>query len=192
MLIGARVVSGAHRTYPVVAVAHDAAAGTVLAAADLRVVQVRLSERAVYLATLDDGIGRQLSRPLVRGELVPRSALGEMKPHIRIALTFARDAAPALNTGQRIKVWLSATHCPPVLVVDDVVVQDVRDGSSSFEAGTAQTIDVDVSPESAERIVIALSRPDSALRAGVLTGASDSSDGDPLAPIGCPGSGQSQ
>lgn len=190
VVTGARVVSGAHRTYPVVAITHDAESGTVLGPADLRVMRVRLVERDVYLAQPQLGIGKRVSRRLSRGELIPRSALDAPPALTRVTVPFAADAAPALATGERVSVWLLGAHCPPVVVVRDVAVQRVRDAGAALGSGGGQAIDIDVPAESADRVLAALSRPDSELRAGVLTGSPGTNDETVLAPIDCPGGSQ--
>lgn len=185
IVIGARVVSGAHRTYPAVVVAHDAEAGTVLSATDLRLIRVRLADRALYLSRPDSAIGGRLSRPLSKGELVPRSALEPGRSGTRITIAFVDNAAPELAAGERVSVWLVGAHCPPVLVVSDVVVQSVREAPGGVGSGGGQAIDIDVVPEAVDRVLAAVSRPDSELRAGLLSGAANSRDDTAPAPIDC-------
>jgi hypothetical protein len=174
VLIGARVVAGARHTYPRVAVRHDLAAGTVLAAGDLELVRVQLpgSHRARYLARVSDAVGKRLGRPVTGGELLPAAALAAVPAGTTVTVPLAAGSAPALRKGERLELWVSAPGCASVVLLPDVPIQSVRtDSGGSFGAGSGeQDVVVSVAPELAQRVVTALAIEDVHLRAGVLSG----------------------
>lgn len=170
VLIGAKVVSGAQHTRRMLALTHDLAAGATLRAADLTHVNVRLPSSGVYLADEGRAIGRQLNRPLAKGELVPSAALGTATESTTISVPLQARDAPQLHRGQRVEIWLSTPACRSVVLLSDVTVQDVHAGSDAIGAGTGQDVVLTVSPQLAERVVAALADKDAVIRAGVLTG----------------------
>jgi hypothetical protein len=194
VLLGARLVGSADRTYPAVAMAHDGQRGTVLSAADLRIVRVRLPEqgRGRYPGQLTALIGKRLDRPIGRGELVPSSALATPSTLTTLTVPLSADAAPTLHPGDRIAVWLAGKTCAPVRVVADITVQRVHVAAGgSFSVSGGQDVVVSVPPDLAERLVVALSRDGAQLRAGVLSGprSPDESDAQPSLDCSEAGSG---
>jgi hypothetical protein len=174
VLIGAKVVSSAEHTYPTVAVRHDLAAGTVLTADDLRLAKVQLPHRGhgVYLAKVRDAVGRQLSRPMSAGELLPADAVAAVKPQTTVTVPLASGAAPELRKGQRIELWLSTATCSSVVLLPAVPVQAVHADSGTLPGGTGgQDVVISVRPELADRVVSALAIDQAQVRAGVLVGA---------------------
>jgi hypothetical protein len=169
VVVGARVVSSAERTAPVLVAARDLAAGTVLTADDLTVVRAKVP--AGYLAERASAVGRALARPVGAGELVPAAALQVTPPLTTVAVPLAAGAAPELHAGQRIELWLSTSACPSVVLLPDVAVQRVSAGDAALGSGTGQDVVVSVPPALAERVIIALAADKAVLRAGVLTGA---------------------
>lgn len=174
VLIGAAVVSRARSTETVVAARRDLAAGTVLHADDLHVVQAQVPAdgRAVYARALNDAVGRTLSRPLARGEFVPLPAVARVKALTTLTVPFAAGAVPVLRDGQRIEVWLSTATCASVVLLDDVTVQDVRNSADgSFSSGSGgQDVVISVPPAQADRVIAALAIDQAKIRAGVLLG----------------------
>jgi hypothetical protein len=181
VVLGAKVVSGARETYPTVAARRDLEAGTVLTAADLRLARVQLPGhgRGVYLARLKDVVGKQLTRPVSAGELLPSAAVGRVRALTTMTVPLAAGAAPQLRKGERIELWVSTTGCSSLVLLRDEVVQAVHAaGSGSFEAGTGgQDVVISVAPILAERVITALALDGAKVRAGVLIGA-------PLSPGG--------
>ncbi|MGI8761934.1 MAG: SAF domain-containing protein [Jatrophihabitantaceae bacterium] len=174
VLVGAKVVSGADDSYRMLAVTRDLSAGVTLRADDVRLVQVRLPGRGsgVYLADGAAVIGKQLDRPLSRGELLPAAALRAAPALTTLSVPFAAGDAPGLHRGQRIEVWLSTKQCPSTVLLADVTVQDVQASDQGALGGRrGQDAVLSVAPELADRVVDALARDGSAIRAGVLTGA---------------------
>lgn len=174
VLIGARVVSSASQTYPRVAARHDLAAGTVLTADDVTLARVQLPDRGtgVYVPELQDAVGKQLSRAVSAGELIPAGALGNAIAQTTVTVPLASAAAPDLRKGQRIELWVSTNSCPSLVLLPDVTVQDVHaDEASSFGTGTGeQDVVISVAPDLADRVMQALALEDAQLRAGVLVG----------------------
>jgi hypothetical protein len=170
VLIGAKVVSGAQHTRRVLALTHDLAAGATLRAGDLTHVDVRLPADDVYVDDRDGVIGRQLNRPLGKGELIPSAALGAPAESTTISVPLQARDAPQLHRGQRVEIWLSTPACRSMVLLSDVTVQDVHAGSDAIGAGTGQDVVLTVSAQLAERVVAALADKDAVIRAGVLTG----------------------
>lgn len=175
VLAGARIVANAKRTYPLVAVRHDLAAGTVLSAQDVELTQAQLPGRGrpVYLPKLADAIGKQLNRPVAAGELLAADAVSRPAPQTTITVPLAVGAAPDLRKGQRIELWVSTKTCSSVVVLPDVTVQTVHaDSGGSFSSGTGgQDVVISVPPSLADRVVTALALDGATVRAGVLVGA---------------------
>jgi hypothetical protein len=174
VLAGARLMSEAKRTYPVVAVRRDLAAGTVLSTRDVELAQVQLSggRRAGYVSTLAEASGKQLNRPVAAGELLPAAAVAKPVPQTTVTVPLAGGAAPDLRKGQRIELWVSTKTCSSVVVLADVAVQAVHtDAGGSFTSGTgAQDVVISVPPAQAERVITALALDEATVRAGVLVG----------------------
>jgi hypothetical protein len=181
VLLGARVVASARNTYPRLAATRDLAAGTVLTSRDVAVAQVRLAGggSGVYVADLVDAIGKQLSRPLSAGELVPRGALDVPAAQTTVTVPLDSGAAPDLRRGERIEMWLSTTACPSVVLLRDVPVQAVHadSGGSFATGGDAQDVVISLPPALADRVVQALAYDGAKLRAGVLAGPLHPEDG---------------
>lgn len=172
VIVGARLLTTSHETAPVVAVTHDVAVGSRLGAGDLAIVRVRMPKGrlVLYAGSVAAVSGREVSRPLRAGELVPLSGVRASRPSVTLVLPLPGDAAPRLAAGQRIAVWVSTPECPARVLLADVTVQSTRaDGGGSFSAGTGQQVVVGVDPLYAGRVMAALATKDVALRAGLLT-----------------------
>lgn len=170
---GAKVVAGADHTVAVVSLGTSVDQGTVLTQGELRVTRVRLpaSTAQAYFTDPGSAVGRQVGRPLSRGELLPRAALEAAVPSTTVTIPFAAGDAPTLGAGERITVWLSAKTCPAVVVLSGVAVQDVHKNSGgSFSSSGEQDVVVRVSPELADRVITALAQDGAVLRAGVTVG----------------------
>ncbi len=186
VVVGAKVVASSDSTQRMWAASRDLAAGSVLTTSDVRLVRVRLPESAgSYLGPGAQPRGQMLSRPLATGELVPRSALGDVSAGTTITVPVDAQNAPKVTRGQRIQLWLSTASCSAVTVVADVTVQDVQSGGGgAFAAGDGQSLVIRVPPALAARVVTALAFPDAVIRAGILDGTAGSNA--ELAPLaGC-------
>ncbi|WP_345771644.1 SAF domain-containing protein [Geodermatophilus sabuli] len=156
VLLGARVVTAADATVPVWSATADLAAGTVLTAADLVAVEVRLDDAAgAYLATSTRPEGRTLARTVGAGELVPRSALEEPAELVSLALPVqAGFVPPALTRGQVVDVYavgdpatgaVGAVGESVSLVVAAAPVQAVSGRSEGVLSTATTTVQVVVS-----------------------------------------------
>jgi hypothetical protein len=172
VLIGAKVVSGAHHAYRIVAVTRDLATGSVLRPTDVARVDVQLPGRGagVYVSDSARVVGKQLNRPLSKGELVPVAALGDRPVSTTLSVPFAAGNAPSLRAGQRIEVWVSTKTCPSVVLLADVTVQDVQAGEQQLGSSGGQDVVLGVSAALADRVITALAADGAVIRAGVLTG----------------------
>ena len=201
VLLGARVVGAADATVPVWAAQDELAAGTVLTADDLTVVDVRLDALAgSYLSASVRPEGRTLGRSVGSGELLPRAALEEPTGLVQVALPVqAGWVPPGLRRGQLVDVYAVADPAAGAvgaadgsvnLVVGNAPVQAVSgaaDGVLSTPTTTVQVV-VSVPAERAPDVFAAVGgRP---LVVVVHDGAADDRDvpvvGNPLpaAPAG--------
>lgn len=169
VVVGARVFSTAKNTEPVLAVTQDLAAGTMLTADDLAVVDAKVPGGR-YLREPADAVGKVLGRALGTGELLPRAALHAAPSATTLTVPLAAGNAPALRPGQRIELWLSAPACPSVVLLADVPVQHVSRANAAYGSGTGQDVVISVDPDLAQRVMTALAIDKAVLRAGVLTG----------------------
>ena len=175
VLLGAKLVSTARHTSPLVAASRDLAAGTVLSADDLTVVTARLpdSGRGIYASGPADLVGHRLSRAVSAGELVPVAALDTVADRTTVTVPLEAAAAPELRKGQRIEIWVSVGDCAALVLLPDVAVQAVRTDEAAFGSGTGgQDVTISVVPPLADRVVAALAIDDAHLRAGILAGTS--------------------
>jgi hypothetical protein len=172
VLVGAVVVSRAGHTRGVVAANRDLAAGTVLTADDLSVVQVHVSDRTarLYATRVADVVGAELQRSVQGGELITRAATHRPRSTTTLTVPLPSGAAPALRAGERIELWVSTPYCPSVVLLPDVTVQSARSLDTGFGGGGGQNVVISVAPEQAERVVAALDLDQAHVRAGVLSG----------------------
>ncbi len=191
VLVGAKIVSGANHTYRLLAVTRNLAAGTLLNRTDVTTVRVQVPDhgRGIYLSGADGVAGKQLNRPLARGELLPSAALGRPPALTTLTVPLTDDAAPALARGQRVEIWLATKDCSAsVVLLGDVTVQGVRASTgSSFSSSGGQNVVVSVPPALAGRVVAALALDGAIIRAGVLTGPAQPAANDQLPALNaCP------
>jgi hypothetical protein len=111
VVVGALVVSGADRTEPTYAATRALLPGQVLDADDLTVVGARVAGGAPYLSAADGlRAGLVVLRPVLPGELVPLSALGDqgqvaMRP---VTVPIDPELADTLTTGLLVDVWVAS------------------------------------------------------------------------------------
>ena len=188
--VGAIVVADADRTVSALAVTNDLGAGSRLGADDVQVVRVRLPEdgTARYLRARTEALGKQLNRPMTRGELLPAAAVADAPTQTTVSVPFGEGAAPRLHPGARIEVWLSTASCPPVVVLSDVAVQEVHEAEGArLGVRGGQDVVLSLDPPLAERMVAALARDGATVRAGVLSGPARTAGGALPALDECPG-----
>ncbi|MGH8960945.1 MAG: SAF domain-containing protein [Jatrophihabitantaceae bacterium] len=182
VLIGAKVVSGAHHTYRMLSVTRDLAAGSTLKPSDVTSVEAQLPGHGagIYLSDAAHAVGRQLNRPLAEGELVPVAALRDEPTSTTLSVPFEAGNAPALRAGQRIELWVSTKTCPSVVLLADVTVQDVRTSERQIGSSGGQDVVLGVSAALADRVVTALAHDGAVIRAGLLSGARHDGGNDAL------------
>lgn len=142
------VVAAARQTVPVLAAARTIVPGEVLAADDLRVVDVALGQVGdAYLqgGRLEEGL--IATRTIESGELVPLSATGsrDAARTTTVVLRSAVDVPASVEAGTLVEVWAApmidrgSYDAPRILVADATVVSVTRDdavvggGSASLE-----------------------------------------------------------
>lgn len=146
------VVAAARQTTPVFAAAHTLVPGDVVAADDLRVVDVALGGAGdVYAtpATLEPGA--VAVRTIEAGELVPLTAVGDAATAATttISLRSAGEVPAAVTTGTVVEVWAAPQlergeyDTPRILVPAATVVSVARDDSMMGTAGTALELVID-------------------------------------------------
>ncbi len=172
VLLGAKVVSAADSTEPMWAAAHDLAPGSVLTAADLTAVRVRMPGGSGHYLGAGTGMaGKTVNRPLSAGELVPQSALTDTRPGTTVTVPLSSANAPKVSRGQRVELWVTTKTCSAVPILGDVTVQDVQTSTGgAFASGAMQSIVVRVPADLAQRLVGALALDGAVIRAGILDG----------------------
>jgi hypothetical protein len=106
--VGSKVIGAATRTVPVWSIAHDVAAGTMLAPSDLVAAEVNLGDRAgAYTDVATDLAGRIVNRPLSAGELVPAAAIGEVGDLRVLSVAVAPEhVSPGIGHGSVVDLYL--------------------------------------------------------------------------------------
>jgi flagella basal body P-ring formation protein FlgA len=186
VLLGARVISSANASDSVWAASRDLAPGTVLSAADLSEVHVRLPAGAdAYLPVHTAVLGQSVTRQVTAGELLPRAALAATDAATTITVPLASTSAPHVQRGQRVQLWVSTRSCSAIAVLADVTVQDVQStGAGAFSSGSTQGVVIRVPAPLAGRVITALALDGAVIRAGILSGAAATSDpNDDLPPL---------
>ncbi|MDZ8171103.1 SAF domain-containing protein [Microbacterium xanthum] len=130
------VVSAARQTTPAIAAARTLIPGDVIAATDVRVVEVALGALGEsYLRPDDLAIGAIATRTVAAGELVPYDAVGagEDAATTVVVLHSSTDVPASVDTGSVVEVWAApllerGVHdTPSILVPDATVVSVARD-----------------------------------------------------------------
>jgi hypothetical protein len=163
------VVSIARQTTPVLAAARTIVPGQVLAAGDLRVVEVALGQVGdAYLSSdaLEEGL--VAVRTIDSGELVPHSAVGsgDAATTTTVVLRSAVEVPASVGAGSAVEVWAAPLvergvyDTPRILVADATVVSVTRD--DSMLGGGAASLEV-VIPRSDVAAALAAMSDQSAL-----------------------------
>ncbi|HEY3715789.1 MAG TPA: SAF domain-containing protein [Jatrophihabitantaceae bacterium] len=181
--VGALVIANSDSTRRVWAVSHDLDAGTVLTAADLTSVKLRLTHGTELYVPADgtagtdgtDGVvGKTVNRRMNAGELLPRAALGtsaHQQAAVTMTVPLTSDQAPKISRGQKITLWVSTKTCQARVVVAGVTVQEVDTaGGGSFGTSSAENVVVRLGPDDAVRVITALDLEGAVVRAGVVNG----------------------
>jgi hypothetical protein len=163
------VLAGADDTVTVWSLRHDVPAGTTVDAGDLAVTRVHFSGEGAtryLLASTDNGPTGVATHDLVRGELLPRSALAtdDRADLVEVPLSVAPDDLPAsVREGAVVDVWVTPKVADPGtdrvrarLALDDVVVVAVPATRDSLAPRTTQQVIVGVDEASATDLADAL------------------------------------
>ena len=163
VLLGARVVGAADATVPVWAARADLAAGTVLTADDLAVVDVRLADAAGgYLSASVGPEGRTLGRAVGEGELLPRAALEATSDLVQVALPVqAGWVPPGLRRGQLVDVYAVADPAAGAVGTADGSVNLVV-GNAALQAVSGATDGVLSTPTTTVQVVVSVPREEAA------------------------------
>lgn len=130
------VVSAGRTTTPVLTAARTLVPGEVIAADDVRTVEVALGTAAdAYIAAIDEGA--VATRTIRSGELLPRSAVGEAADArtTTVVVRSTVDVPAVVETGSAVEVWAAPQvergvfDAPRILVPDATVAAVVRDES---------------------------------------------------------------
>lgn len=169
VLLGARVLAAADDTVAVWSLRHDVPAGTTVGVGELVVTRVHFSGDGAsryLLASTDDGPTGVATHDLVRGELLPRSALatGGRADLVEVPLSVAPDDLPAsVREGGVVDVWVTPKVAEPGadkararLALDDVVVVAVPASRDSLAPRTSQQVIVGVDEATAADLADAL------------------------------------
>lgn len=166
VVLGARVVGAERQLATVWATTTDLQAGTVLTSDDLSEVEVNLDDAAGrYFGSGAAIVGKQLTRALGAGEIVPVAAVGDPAADTRLlALTVDGDQMlPGLARGSVIDVYLvqgSGTDLTTKPVAQDLTVQDVTAPSSGGLSGAGSSgyqVVVRLPTRSAQQLITQLS-----------------------------------
>jgi hypothetical protein len=158
VVLGARLLSTADDTVGVWAVDRDVPAGATLDRGDLERRQIRFPDAATadgYLAAGDDlPAGATLNRPVSAGELLARSAFGELvgAKLVEVPISVVSDDLPAtVRQGSVVDVWVAPKVSAPgesrvkaVPVLTDVVVVAVPRTSESLAPQTTRQVIIGV------------------------------------------------
>ena len=166
VVLGARVVGAQRQLATVWATTTDLQAGTVLTGNDLAELEVNLNDTAGrYFGAGAPLVGKQLTRALGAGEIVPVAAVGDPAADTRLlALAVAGDQMlPGLARGSVIDVYLttgSGTDLSTKLVAADLTVQEVTAPSSgglSSAGSSGYQVVVRLPTKAAQELVTQLS-----------------------------------
>ena len=186
MVAGAMTIAAADSSRRVWAVTRDLAPGTVLTADDLKPIKVRLPSSDLYIPTngrtkRDDVVGKTVADQLFDGQPLLRPALEATVPATTLTVPLTSDQAPHVVRGQRIELWLSSRNCRASVVLPTVAVQDVQSGGGgAFGTGSAENVVIRVPARDAARVVTALGLDGTVIRAGLLSGNPDPTEGGDL------------
>ena len=166
VVAGSTLLARADDTVGVWAVTRDVAAGEVLSASDVAVVQVDLPDPARYvLAGGRTPEGQVLGRAVGSGELLAVGAVlppDRLEPRRLVSLPVDRlHVSPGLRPGDLVDVY-STRATAEAVVAADVVLQQVRvvstgeDDPALAAGGGLRSVVVEVAPQDAGPLVLAL------------------------------------
>lgn len=163
------VVEAADRSSPVFVASSTLSVGDTIEEGDLSVAHVRLDAAdARYLSSMPDG-GLVVTRTILEGELVPRSAV-KSEAQVRmsaVVLDSGTRLPGSVEPGSLVDVWAAeqqedGSFAPPVVVVGGASVVEVLEQQSLVTAGGGETVEVLV-PTGTVALLLAAVAGDSAI-----------------------------
>ncbi len=170
VVLGARLMASADDTVGVWAVARDLPAGATVTTDDLEQRRVRFPDAATadaYLSSSDPlPAGTTLSRPVDRGELLPRSTFAPAgrSDLVEVPVSVAEDDLPAtVRQGSVVDVWVapdaataSGRTVTATRVLTDVTVVAVPRGTDTLAPRSTRQVIVGVPADRAADLGAAL------------------------------------
>lgn len=144
IVVGVRVISAADQTVPVLVAAEDLAPGQPLTADLVEYRQVRLEHGLDSYLTGEVGSGYVVVRPVGRGELLPRAAIGpaaEAADTRYLTLPLNGSELPhGVGAGDVVDVWLTPLEDgkPATLLLRAVSVTAASAGGGGFTDASRQ------------------------------------------------------
>lgn len=126
------LISSSRQTTPVLQATHTVLPGEAVSSADFQVIEVGLAGLAgTYLAPQDLEAGSIATRTLPKGELVPRSGIGDEADSRTTTVVVSSTAIPAgLDAGSVVELWHAplledgrTPDTPRILVADAVIAR---------------------------------------------------------------------
>jgi len=169
VVIGSRVIAASSTTVPVWSASRDLSTGTVIAAGDLVAAEVNLGEvQGQYLGTDTDPVGRTVSVPVRRGELVPSAAVTDPPANGRVLVVPVPPDRfpPGVGHGSVIDLYLTTDNgtagsqqTETALLRSGLTVQSVTApaaGGLSGASANQYQVAVEVDEETADLLVRSL------------------------------------
>lgn len=167
VVAGALVVSAADRTTPTYAAAHALAPGETLDPADLEVVGARVTGGPSRYLSADrpPTSGLVVLRPVLAGELVPVTAVGDpaqvtVRP---VTVPVSPEVADSLRTGMLVDVWVAARrddgprgYAQPERVASGAAVGERAARRGALGTSSSTAVQVLVGPDVVPRLIHAV------------------------------------
>lgn len=167
VVLGSVVVAAADETEPAYAAVRTLTPGDSIGPEDLRVVQVRVEDLAGTYVPADEGLeaGLVATRSVGEGELLPRSALGEVGAvQVRpVGVPLDGPLPAGLRKGAVVDVWVASpdperagSFLRPQPLVESAVVSEVSESGGALGAGGSTTVQVLVTANELPEVLGAL------------------------------------
>ncbi|CAB4872751.1 unannotated protein [freshwater metagenome] len=163
ILVGHVLMSSAGRTSAVWVTTHDMPAGSMVQSKDLIAGRVHLGDlTARYASGGSSLVGSVVTRDLVKGELVPASALKSARARLTRLVTVPVEQfhAPAgLARGDLVDVYINAQNDSGLtsassLVAARVAVHSIEDDGGTFGSSSSSVgVVLELAPENVARVV---------------------------------------
>lgn len=160
-LAGGKVMASASHRTPAVVVTHDLAAGTLIAASDVQIMNVAIPASINVTPAIEDVIGMYVSHDVAKGSLLnPLVLSSDADPTLRtVSVPIKAGHLPNLTYGARVDVWFTPSMDgalapgPASLLAANVAVQSVPE---IFDSSIDTAISLRVTDDVVAQIVQAL------------------------------------